>query len=261
MKLSISILFYTIYKAVIIVCLMFQRRLPTTLVIITYHSIKSEKAAKFEKQMVKLLKLGQPVSAESNLTKVAGGNYIAVTFDDGFQNVLQNALPVLVAKSIPATFFIATGYLGKKPGWIFDPKNPNADEVLLTEEQLIGLPDNLITIGSHTVTHLHLDDVDEDVVVKEIFDSKKRLEEILHRQITSISVPYGTFNQKFTGSFKKVGYQHIFLDVPTFPSTNTNLYIMGRISVDPSDWPIEFHLKLLGAYQWLPFAIKMKTIL
>ncbi len=33
---------------------------------------------------------------------------------------------------------------------------------------------------------------------------------------------------------------------------------MGRVRVDPTDWPLEFHLKLMGAYRWLPMAIALK---
>jgi peptidoglycan/xylan/chitin deacetylase (PgdA/CDA1 family) len=42
----------------------------------------------------------------------------AITFDDGYRDNLEHALPVLQAESVHATFFIATGYLGK--GMLFD---------------------------------------------------------------------------------------------------------------------------------------------
>jgi hypothetical protein len=35
-------------------------------------------------------------------------------------------------------------------------------------------------------------------------------------------------------------------------------FVLGRISVEPTDWALEFRLKLLGAYRWLPQAIALK---
>jgi peptidoglycan/xylan/chitin deacetylase (PgdA/CDA1 family) len=214
---------------------------------------------KFERQMDELLKVGRPIQAGVTQCVSENGHFVAVTFDDGFQSVLYNAVPVLRDRKIPATIFVTTGYLGKHPGWICDPKNPNKNEILLTEAQLKELPENLVTIGSHTVSHLLLMNVDENVVVREIVDSKKKLEKLLHKQITLISVPYGTFNKKYVKLFKAAGYQRVFLDTPTFPTTEINLYIMGRTVVSSEDWLIEFRLKLLGAYQWLPYAISIKN--
>lgn len=258
LKLSISILFYIIYKIVVTIYSALKKKFPGTMVIITYHSVKAEQIHKFKKQMDELLKLGRAVSTDVFPLIYDNEHHISVTFDDGFQSVLHNALPVLRDRKIPATIFVTTGSLGKKPGWINDPENPNADEILLTEEQVQELPEDMITIGSHTVSHILLTEVDENTVLREITESKKKLEELLHKKITLISVPYGTFNRKFTDLFKEAGYQRVFLNIPTFPTTKNNLYVMGRMAVSLDDWQIEYRLKLLGAYQWLPFAISLK---
>ena len=76
--------------------------------------------------------------------------------------------------------------------------------------------------------------------------------------IKLISVPYGQFDSNFTKLFIEAGYQKVFLNIPTFPATKTDLFVMGRISVDAEDWPFEYYLKLAGAYHWLPIAISLK---
>ena len=260
LKLTIAILFYFFYKIIKTVNLLFNKNLSSTLVIITYHTVKKKQADKFEKQMDILLKSGHPVNLESPLPSSYNKNFIAVTFDDGYQSILENALPAMQTRKIPASIFVTTGSLGQKPSWIHSADNPLADEIVLTEKQLQTLSKDKITYGSHTVSHTELTNIDENTLKTEINDSKNKLETILKKKITSISVPYGQFDKKFTELFKATGYQRVFLNIPTFPTTKTDLFVMGRIGVDPDDWMVEFRLKLLGAYQWLPFAISAKKL-
>jgi hypothetical protein len=80
----------------------------------------------------------------------------------------------------------------------------------------------------------------------------------LNKKIELFAAPYATLNEKFIPLFREAGFKRIFLNIPTFPATRTDLYLLGRTSVEPTDWPIEFRLKLSGAYQWLPLAINIK---
>lgn len=232
-----------------------------SLVILTYHSIKTSASEQFKKQMDMLLNTGMPVTLDGDILWLLGKHNIAVTFDDAYQSVLQNAFPILRDKKIPATIFVPTGFLANKPGWIKKADHPYANEILLTEKQLAELSNDMITVGSHTVSHAELVNIDAETFRREISDSKRKLEMILNKRITLISVPYGQFDKSFTELFKEAGYQRVFLNIPTFPATKTDLFVMGRVAVDADDWPIEFRLKLLGAYQWLPLAIKIKSIL
>lgn len=260
-KLIIALLFYAVQKVYIFICSLLGEKISSTLVILTYHPIKTANNKRFEKQMDMLLNTGQPVSLNNNISALPSRYNIAVTFDDAYQSVLQNALPILRTKNIPATIFVPTGCLGKKPKWIKNSNHNYANESVLTEAQLKALPTDLITVGSHTVSHINLTNVDNSVARKEIFESKKTLEMILNQEITLFAAPYATLNENFIPLLKEAGYQRVFLNVPTFPASRTASYILGRISVEPMDWPIEFRLKLFGAYQWLPLAIRLKKTL
>ena len=257
-KLTSAILFYIGHKIYRIICKQWGKPVPPSLVILTYHSIRHSDAARFEQQMDMLLNTGSPISLSGYITALPGGHNIAVTFDDAYQSVLQNALPILRSKNIPATIFVPTGCLGKRPTWITNSSHRYATETVLTAAQLQKLPADLITIGSHTVTHINLIHVDESIARREIFESKEILEMVLNKKITLFAAPYATLNEKFIPLFKEAGYQHVFLNIPTFPATKTDSYILGRTSVEPTDWSIEYHLKLSGAYQWLPIAISLK---
>lgn len=257
-KLAISALFHVAHKISHIICSVVGRQIPPILVILTYHPVKASDTARFEKQMSMLLNTGKPVSLNGAMSSLPGRYNVAVTFDDAYQSVLQNALPILRAKNIPATIFVPTGCLGKKPTWITNPSHSYADETVLTEAQLQALPPDLITVGSHTVSHVNLTDADETTVRKEAFESKQVLEKLINKEVTLFAAPYATFNEKYTDLFKQAGYRRVLLNIPTFPATRTDLYILGRTSVEPTDSSIEYYLKLIGAYQWLSLAIRLK---
>ena len=103
--------------------------------------------------------------------------------------------------------------------------------------------------------------VEEDIYRKEELnlDSLKSFEEnILHRDISLLSLPYGSYDKDIIELSKRAGYERIFLNIPTFSSSKIGGYLVGRIHISLDDWLIEYRLKLLGAYQWLPVAIFIK---
>ena len=258
LKLFISFVFYIVYKNIVVISSLFRKRLPGTIVILTYHAVKPQQQSQLERQLDELLKLGHPVRTDITYPLSEGHHYIAVTFDDGFQSVLNYALPLMSKRRIPATIFVPTGYLGEKPGWIFNPQHENANESLLTKEQLQQLPDDLITIGSHCVTHPHLAKIDIERAFSELKESKKTLEEIVGKRIDLLSLPYGSYNKNIIQLAKEAGFRRAFLNIPTPSFLKGGNYLVGRIDVSLDDWLIEFRLKLLGAYQWVPFAIIIK---
>jgi len=258
LKLSISILFFIFYQCVILICYIQKKQLPGTLVILTYHSVKLEQVLKFERQMDMILKKSYPVFADIEGPLDKGQNYAAVTFDDGFQSVLKNAIPKMRERKIPATIFIPSGYFGKRPGWINNTNHEDANEIVMTKEQVKNLPDDLIKIGSHCVTHPHLTKLEEKEARMELVESKKSLERILKKNINLLSFPHGAYNQQVIEWSREAGYRRVFSNIPTFPTSKIDRFLIGRIGVSPDDWFIEYGLKLLGAYQWLPYAVALK---
>ena len=81
-------------------------------------------------------------------------NAVAITFDDGFRNLLDHAVPVLDRLRLPATFFVISGYCGGTNNWPSQPSGvPGLP--LMDWGELASLPP-WISIGAHTVTHPHL---------------------------------------------------------------------------------------------------------
>jgi peptidoglycan/xylan/chitin deacetylase (PgdA/CDA1 family) len=258
LKLSISIVFYFVYSRSGWIFRLFKNNIPGTITILTYHSVKPYQCQEFEKQMDCLLKVGRAVFADISDSLSSRQHHIGVTFDDGFQSLLLNALPAMRVRNIPVIIFVTTGNLAAKPHWLRGSNHKDVDEVLFTKEQLRLLPENLVTIGSHCVTHLNLTEIDANSATRELVDSKETLEQILGRKVNLLSFPHGAYNQKIIDLSKSANYDHVFSNIPTFSFSNNGDYLMSRISISLDDWMIEFRLKILGAYQWLSFAVKLK---
>jgi len=261
LKVIIAVIYFFFTRLYSGVRILMGMKIFQTLIVLTYHSVPRRQKDKFKRQMNLLVSMGQPVKLGTPLSASGKNNYIAVTFDDAYRSVLENALPILISKKIPATIFVPTGALGQKPTWIKDIQHPFANETVMTSEEIQKLPDEFITIGSHTVTHKRLSNIDLSIFRQELTESKKSLEAILKREVNLISVPYGSFDISATNLFKEAGYRHVFLNIPGRSHSNFESFIIGRISVEPDDTSLEFRLKVLGAYQWLPWAIRLKRIL
>ena len=182
----------------------------------------------------------------------AGMLYSVVTFDDGFESFLENALPELEEREIPSTVFVVAGNLGRVTDWKGYP------ERIMSRDQLLQLPSPLVTIGSHTLTHPVLSNVSEEVAMSELAESREQLEESLQRRITLFSFPYGAFNNELVKCCKAAGYERIFTTLPFPAFADPDQFVTGRVCVEPTDWQIEFLLKVFGAYQWLPLAFSLK---
>jgi peptidoglycan/xylan/chitin deacetylase (PgdA/CDA1 family) len=227
-------------------------------VVLTYHSVTSEERPLFARQMDTLLRYAKPVRADIEALPPEGGRYAVLTFDDGMQNIVDNALPELEKRSIPATLFIITDVLGKIPDWeCFGPRD-TGEELVMSEEQLRKLPSDLVEIASHTMTHPVLPQIDREKLAQEVEGSRAKLAKMLGREIKLLSFPYGAFNDDVVDACRKAGYERVFSVLPYFAFSEPQEFLTGRMGVCPTDWPIEFRLKVLGAYRWLPFMFDLK---
>src|SRR6202043_11676 len=89
--------------------------------ILTYHSLDdsgsviSVPPALFRRQMDFLAASGIPVVPLNEVMKRPGS--VAITFDDGFRNFADHAVPVLERHRLPATVFVVSRYCGLTNDW------------------------------------------------------------------------------------------------------------------------------------------------
>jgi peptidoglycan/xylan/chitin deacetylase (PgdA/CDA1 family) len=183
---------------------------------------------------------------------------VAVTFDDGLSNVIENALPELENRAIPSTHFIVAGVLGQYPTWPTFAADPDSiAQPIMSADQLVALSP-LVTIGSHTLTHALLPETKEPNARHELAESRRILESLLGRSVTLLSFPYGAFTADVLKWCADVGYRRVFTTQPVLAFRETDEFMTGRVPASPTDWQFEFRLKVLGAYRWLPYGFALK---
>jgi peptidoglycan/xylan/chitin deacetylase (PgdA/CDA1 family) len=159
--------------------------------ILTYHSLDpsgsviSTHPETFRGQMEVLAAGRIPVVPLGEIQRAPGG--IALTFDDGYANFLDHALPVLLQHGFPATLFVVTGKCGGHNDWARRaPRFP-----LMTWSDLEGLPSQHIRLGGHTVGHLNLARLPEDRAAREMLECRTELEARTGRAVEALAYPYG----------------------------------------------------------------------
>jgi peptidoglycan/xylan/chitin deacetylase (PgdA/CDA1 family) len=223
-----------------------------TCVILYYHSIPRDQQQRFADQLDVILRYAKPIAVGEPLILNGGERYVGVTFDDGFENFAEVALPEMARRGIPSTVFIIADALGKAFGPHGHP------ERVMSADKLCKLPQNLVAVGSHTLTHPFLPSLAEHEAGQEIAGSRAKIGTLLNRNVSLFSFPFGGFNEKLVEQCREAGYQRVFTTLPQFTPENADAFVVGRVRVDPDDWPLEFRLKLAGAYRWLPWAFALK---
>lgn len=259
-KLLIASLFWLIDTAHAFVLRTTGRTVPWTFSVLMYHAIKDDEVSAFANQMDTLRKLTDVVSSEFEAADaIFGKAYAAVTFDDGYDSFFDNALPVLTERGIPAMVFVTTGYPSLVPEWITDMTHRCASERLMGLGRLTDVARRGVGIGSHSVSHPRLAELPAQEVVSEMTESRKTLERALGRQVRLFAFPFGSYNEECLRLATLAGYDRVFLSEPLRSPANMAGPVVGRVGVEPSDWPLEFTLKALGAYRWLQTAIVLKS--
>ena len=258
LKLAISLVFF--WASALIYTFNFRKGRPRkgSCAILYYHSVPRQHRSRFARQMDLLVRWAKPVAANRTEVCQPGEKCVAITFDDGLDSIVENALPELQRRKIPATMFIVVQSLGRYPIWMPAPPDSLHGERVISLEQLRKLPSDLVTIGSHSLTHPNLCDLDAAEARTEIRNSRTELSEILGKDVLLFSFPYGAFNETLVRFCRDAGYERVFTTLPNPALIVPGEFILGRVAVEPTDWLLEFRLKIAGAYRWLPAAFALK---
>lgn len=145
------------------------------------------------------------------------GPAVVITFDDGAETDLIAAAPVLGDAGFGATFYITTGFVGKR-GY-------------LSRTQVRELADLSFDIGCHSRTHPYLSDLKDDQLDSEIVEPKLQLQEITGRPVHHFSCPGGRWDPRVALAVKQAGYQTMATSRIEANTADSDPFCLGRVAV------------------------------
>ena len=149
---------------------------------------------KFIRQMEWLKRHVDLVSLEEAQRRIAHGNErlcVSITFDDGYAENCDQALPYLIANDIPCTYFVALDFV--LTGRPF-PHDATAGQPLApnTIDELKRFADQGIAIGGHTRNHPDLGRIHNvDILQDEVITASHELADAVSHPVNYFAFPFG----------------------------------------------------------------------
>jgi len=235
-----------IISSFFIICMLIWLALPGPGVpILAYHQVSpadeiySVTAAQFEEQMHYLREQGYTAISLAELFNFYEGRFtlpdkpIIITFDDGYEDNLLTALPIMEKYKMRCTVFIVAGLVGTPE--------------YLSWQQIADLQAGHTEIGSHTMSHIALGDSSPDQQRREVATSKAMLEEHVG-SVKFFAYPYGQFTPMTQQILREAGYLGACSGIAGLNSKGVDVYALKRVNVPHPKYGLEeFRLRLLRA--------------
>lgn len=215
--------------------------------ILCYHATVSDRRhpwwLDFRGQMMLIEDLGyEVVSLSAAVDLVRNGARVtrptlAITFDDGWADNLTCAFPELERRGWPATVFISTSYVGRRP--------------YLLPEELPGLRERGVEVENHTHRHRDLTDLGPAEIMEDLRECSLRLEDLTGRQPRFFCYPYGRYNRRVRAVVAASGMEAACSARVGFNACGQDLFLLRRLTLEEGDGAEELRLRLAGGYDFL----------
>lgn len=161
---------------------------------------------RFERQLTWLSRRGLTGVGVAELLRARadgrGNRLVGLTFDDGYADFVEHAVPLLLRYGHSATVFVLPGRLGGSNAWDeLGPRKP-----LLTEEGIRAAAAAGMEIGSHGLVHQDLTQTSDGVLTDELRGSRDQLQEITGKAPEGFCYPYGKVDARVVNAVVEAGY-------------------------------------------------------
>lgn len=197
----------------------------------------------------------RPLSAVAFAEMIAGHRpvdprAVLITFDDGYEDNLVFAAPLLRDAEMPALLFVATGFTGSRSGEIWPHGDAPEFGRFLTTAQVAEISTQGIAIGSHTVSHPRMTTQPDDVLLAELAESRAVLQAVVPGVTAAFAYPEGDVDDRVETLVRRAGYDLAFTTVTGGITRGANPFRLRRTEVSASDSRFIFALKMTGALDW-----------
>ncbi len=227
------------------------------LLVLAFHKVPDRDA--FERKMLILKELCDIASVGDFLEGKLDPERLsaAVTFDDGFASVAENALPVLKKHSMPAVIFLTSGFLDSRDKGRFCRENLGVRPAeSMTWEQARTVSEDF-ELGGHGRGHVDLASLSPADALKEIAEDRERIKKKTGKKPRYFAYPLGgakNISETARKAAERAGYEAAFTILPGVNQKGTDRFLLRRISVDPGMSDTAFKSAVLGNYRRLKAA-------
>jgi peptidoglycan/xylan/chitin deacetylase (PgdA/CDA1 family) len=185
------------------------------------------------------------------------GPYVALTFDDGYADNHANALPLLAARGMPASFFVTVGFLERDADvmahlaevW----ETPGGELRPLSWAEVRELRGAGMSVGSHTWSHRNLARLSPGAAEHDLRRSREVLEERLGERVRAVAYPWGKLGRHVTdetfAAGRRAGFELGVISLPRAIRESDGALRVARLGV--GDEPVErLAAKVAGAIDW-----------
>ncbi len=215
--------------------------------------------AAFEDQMLYLKSHGYKSVSLAALALMLEGKApldrksVLITFDDGYEDNLLDAAPLLRKQEFGATVFAMSDHLGKGTADLWPLGDPDGNGKLMSGKQIAEWTRAGFELGSHTRSHPVLVQLDDAALWEELNGSREALEAISGLPVSALAYPGGEFDLRVEKMALKAGYRLCFTTKSGRSGVGSSLTSIRRVEVSASDNSLVFRIKMAGLLDWTGF--------
>lgn len=177
----------------------------------------------------------------------AVGKVVGITFDDGYRNNLEHALPILLRNGFTATCYAVSAPQHGRNAWdeaIGVPQKP-----LFTPADMRTWVEAGMDLGAHTRHHADLTAIGPEEARDEIAGCRQELEAITNREVRHFCYPYGRYTPEHVQMVKDAGYTTATTTHRGRAIAGDDLLELRRVLVAHSNHLLLFGAKTIGGYE------------
>jgi peptidoglycan/xylan/chitin deacetylase (PgdA/CDA1 family) len=207
-------------------------------------------------QHTTLVSLGELLEAD-NTDRIM----VAITFDDGYTSLSQNAADILAEVGVSATVYLNTAWIDENAHRASDPKLGHyPDETFLSWTDVRHLHSLGWCIGSHGADHLDLTVLPGLEMEKELVVSKQVIEEKLGVACNHFSYPWGRHNAQVRAAVEKAGYSYAAAALHGPVKAGFDPMAFPRINIDKHYTLDDFKAIVRGDWDYLGWLHKVRQL-
>jgi len=171
---------------------------------------------------------------------------VVITFDDGYQDSISHAVPILAQWHFTATFYLVAGLMGRTSGWL--EVTEARDLPLIDWRVATDLADAGFTCGAHGLTHRKLSELPAHECRMELVHSREMLQQYLSRPVMHLAYPHGAYNEEVLRFAAEAGYRSACSVEIGLSTADDDVLVLRRVPVLGHDTLLDFLCRLYTAW-------------